>query len=495
LAAEVPADGGRARPTGAMLAITLLLGLLGLAGGWMTKSACLDTYTDAGGVQQVDWRQGRQYQLACYTDILALYEVERLAEGAFPYRTSWTEPGPGGTVRTRYMEYPVLTGLLMWADMKLAKADRAVAGGSGPEANTYVRVSVLVLSAAWLVGLVATASLLAAAGRPGAIALVALSPVVVVHAFTNFDLPAVMLASTGMLAWARQRPWLAGVLIGLGTAAKLYPLLLLGPLLVLCLRTGTTRVWLRAAAAAVAAWAVVNLPIAVLYPAGWREFIRLNTDRPADHDSVYSVVATLTGWAGFDSGRPAGSAPQVLNLVTLLLFAAVCLAVGALGLRAARRPQVAQLAFLVLAGFLIANKVWSPQYSLWLVPLAVLAIRQWQPVLLWMAVDAATWWPRMQYFRYLDDATTGLGPEPFAVSVLVRDAAVLMLCAIVVRDVVRAPATGPPGEVGDPGGGVLDRAPDLLVLRGGAGQLLRAWAALATMASRTYAARPGACAS
>ena len=50
-----------------------------------------------------------------------------------------------------------------------------------------------------------------------------------------------------------------------------------------------------------------------------------------------------------------------------------------LTLAAPVRPRVAQLAFLLVAGFLILNKVWSPQYSLWLVPLAVLAVHQRRP--------------------------------------------------------------------------------------------------------------------
>jgi uncharacterized membrane protein len=47
----------------------------------------------------------------------------------------------------------------------------------------------------------------------------------------------------------------------------------------------------------------------------------------------------------------------------------------------------------MVAAFLLVNKVWSPQYSLWLVPLAVLAIPQWKPILAWMIVDALLWAP------------------------------------------------------------------------------------------------------
>ena len=68
---------------------------------------------------------------------------------------------------------------------------------------------------------------------------------------------------------AERRSWLshglaaAGItVLGLGVAAKLYPLLLLGALFLLCLRAGRLRVWLRTAVAAVLAWVAVNAPIA-----------------------------------------------------------------------------------------------------------------------------------------------------------------------------------------------------------------------------------------
>ena len=80
-----------------------------------------------------------------------------------------------------------------------------------------------------------------------------------------------------MLAWARRRPVLAGALIGLGVAAKLYPILLLIPLALLGLRTGRLREVGKTAVAAVVAWLVVNLPVMVMFPRGWSEFFRLNT--------------------------------------------------------------------------------------------------------------------------------------------------------------------------------------------------------------------------
>jgi uncharacterized membrane protein len=121
---------------------------------------------------------------------------------------------------------------------------------------------------------------------------------------------------------------------------------------------------------------------------------------------------------------------------------------------------VASLAFLIVAGFLLTNKVWSPQYSLWLVPLAVLAIPRWIPLLVWMSVDAYLWYPRMGYFLGLGSPGRGNSPETFLRVVVLRDALVLALCALVVWTIY-VPRHDPVRKTGadDPAGGPLDGAP------------------------------------
>ena len=122
-----------------------------------------------------------------------------------------------------------------------------------------------------------------------------------------------------------------------------------------------------------------------------------------------------------------------------------------------------------MAGFLLVNKVWSPQYSLWLVPLAVLALPRWRLVLAWMTVDALLWAPRMYY--YLTPANKGLPPDWFLGAAVVRDAVVVLLAVLVVRTIIQ-PETDPgagAGRRGRPGlavvGGLAPR-PGARVTRG-----------------------------
>jgi uncharacterized membrane protein len=208
-------------------------------------------------------------------------------------------------------------------------------------------------------------------------------------------------------------------------------------------------VW-RTVAGAVVSWLAVNLPVAIAYPTGWWEFFRLNQSRPADPDSLYFALSYFTGWSGFDGPLQPGQVPVILDAVTAGLFITACAGLVVLAVRAPQPPRLASLAFLVVAAFLLVNKVWSPQYSLWLVPLAVLALPRWRLLLAWMAVDALVWVPRMFYYLGTDDK--GLPPDWFLGTVLARDAFVVALCVLVVRSVLR-PGTDPlraPGSAADP---------------------------------------------
>jgi uncharacterized membrane protein len=329
--------------------------------------------------------------------------------------------------------------------------------------QTYYVVTCLLLS---LLALGTTRGVLGLTGRrPWDAAMIGLSPVLLVYAFNNWDLLAVALTTLGMWAWARRRPVLAGVLLGLGVAAKLYPLLVIGVLFLLCLRAGRLRPWLTTALAAGLAWLVVDLPIAVLAPENWARFFTLSDTRPANPESIWAIA--IHYFPGLLDGPLAeGQTPVVLNAAVAAVLVAAGVGIGWLALAAPLRPRVPQLAFLLVAAFLLVNKVYSPQYALWLVPLAVLARPRWRSLLLWQATEALVWVLTMLY--YLGTDHRGVDVEWFYFAVCLRDVALAALMALVVRDVWDPDADlvrrSWPGT-DDPAGGVLDQAPDVVTLR------------------------------
>jgi uncharacterized membrane protein len=229
-------------------------------------------------------------------------------------------------------------------------------------------------------------------------------------------------------AWARGRPVLTGVMIGLGTATKLYPLFLLGAVLVVCLRERRLRTFGTVTLAAVLTWLVANAPVLLTSFEQWKVFWSFNSDRGADLGSLWLV------WQ--QSGHTV--TPGTINLVSWVFFALVCLAVLVLGLRAPRTPRVAQLAFLVVAGFLLVNKVYSPQYVLWLLPLAVLARPRWRDLLIWQAGElvyfAAVWF---YLGEYTASSVSGEPDKFYWLAIVLRVAAQLYFVTMVVRDVLR----------------------------------------------------------
>ncbi len=454
------------------LRVMLIIALVFLALGYSTKAACLQTTGSGTADQRVgNWENQRAYYELCYSDTVPLYTAELLNLGRFPYKSSWFETDSTGRPATqydgekavRYMEYPVLTGIYQYLSMALAKTYTAltklVPVPIIAEVVMFFNIAAFGLALAWLTTVWASARL-AGPRRVWDAAMVAASPILVFQAFTNFDALATALATGALLAWARRKPWLAGALIGLGVAVKLYPVLLFIPMVILGLRSGRLREVGKAATAAVLTWVVVNLPIMVLFPRGWSEFFRLNTRRGDDMDSLYNVVKSFTGWRGFDRNLGLWQPPTVLNAVTAALFVSCCIAIAYVALTAKQRPRLMQVGFLVVAAFLLTNKVWSPQFSLWLVPLAVLALPHRRILLAWMTIDALVWVPRM-LFLY-GEQNRGLPEQWFTATVLIRDIAVIILCALVIRQIYR-PETDLVrcrGQVDDPAGGVFERAPD-----------------------------------
>ncbi|SDD23229.1 glycosyltransferase family 87 protein [Auraticoccus monumenti] len=385
-----------------------------------------------------------RYQAMCYSDIPLLYRLRGLVDGATPYLDAGQH---------RVLEYPVLTGVLLELE-RLATVALGAPVGPGLSdqeallaADQFMGVNVVVLGL--LFGITVAAQVSTVPGRPWDALMVAASPCVVAAGLVNWDMLPVALTAAAMWAWSRSRPGLAGALIGLGAAAKVYPLLLLGPLVLLCLRAGRRREAVTTVLAAAGAWAAVNLPVLVLAPDGWTEFWRFNGERGAEFGSLWYVLSL------------AGYPPPHLNLLSFGSLALLCAGIAALVLLAPRRPRVGQLAYLVVLAFLVTGKVYSPQYVLWLLPLMVLARPRWRE---WLVLTVG----ELVYFAAVWLHLGGwLGPGNggpdvgYWLAVLVRLAAEIWVAAVVVRDVwwphhdpVRSPG------VDDPSGGVLDGAPD-----------------------------------
>ena len=414
-------------PNAALVAMALVTTTAMLVGLWQ-KSPCyaMGWNRDAGDFI---------YMHTCYSDIALLYRERGFDLGNIPYLDTGNYP---------VLEYPVLTGAVMQATAMLARLFSN--GDAVAVSKAFFDVNVVVLGIAALV--VGWCLALLAGRRRWDVLIFAAAPVLVLSGTINWDLVAVALATAAMLAWARRHPVLAGVLLGLGAATKFYPMLLIGPLFVLAARAGALRSWLRLVAGAAVAWLAVNLPVMIAAPQQWSAFFGFNDARGADFGSPWLALQQM------------GLRMPGLNTVSLGLFALACVGIASLGWLAPRRPRLPQLAFLTVAAFLLVNKVYSPQYVLWLLPLAVLAHPKVRDLLIWQAAEVFYWLMVWMYLAGLTDGHSVGGWYGFAIGV--RLAGTVWLGVLVVRecwhperDPVRAV-----GLVDDPAGGELDLAAD-----------------------------------
>lgn len=287
-----------------------------------------------------------QYTHACYSDIPHLYQGRGFADGLVPY----FDKIPGDM---EYLEYPVLTGVFMEVAAWLTPGS----GTIQEQEQWYWMVNAGMLMACAAVIAVCCARI--HRRRPWDGLLVALAPAFALTATINWDLLAVALLAAAMLMWSRGRPLAFGVLIGLATAAKFYPFLVLGPLFVLCWRAGKWRAFVTALLGTVGAWLAVNIPVMLLAPDGWAKFYRFSQERGVDFGSFFLVVAQRMNIQ---------ITAETANAYAMVSMVLVCAGIVVLTLTAPRRPRFAQLAFLIVAAFILTNKVYSPQYVLWLVP-------------------------------------------------------------------------------------------------------------------------------
>ncbi|MET0133831.1 MAG: hypothetical protein ABW215_09585 [Kibdelosporangium sp.] len=358
------------------MAVLVLLSGLTLVLGFANKDRCTGPNFDNLGRSEPDYTQ-RAREDVCYSDIQFLWIGRDIDKHVFPYvNGSISEKGDlaGGTV-----EYPVLTGVIIWLGALFAQNDAGFLLGSA------ILMAPFGLLTAWLLGKLARWRAL----------LWAIGPPVVLYAFHNWDLPVVLCAVAAVYVmhrgWGRAgaaRPFIdratfAAVLLGLGFTFKLYPAIFVMPLMLYVLTGGPSgrelppgkrydvKGMLRMAWVALLTVVLVNMPFALAGFEGWKASFTFQGLRQAD-----ITTNSIWFWGFRPESEPKNTEFQ--DLVSLLspvtVLASFALALW-LGWRRYKKegtyPWIAVSAAM-LCGFLLLHKVHSPQYTLWLVPMFVL---------------------------------------------------------------------------------------------------------------------------
>jgi uncharacterized membrane protein len=385
------------------VSLVLVLGCLGvtLILGSALKGPCADG----------SWGDGRQYRLLCYSDIVPLLSTEQLTGNRLPFLQACLETGG------QCDEYPVLTMYFM----------RVAAWVGGNTTAGFFTANAVLL---WICAAVIATIIYMLGGK--ALWFV-LAPTLLIYGLMNWDLFAVALMTGALLAFARRRDGIAGLLLGLGAAAKFFPALLVVPLIAHRLSKREPDAAITIGWATAGTWFLVNLPFAIASPSSWSTFFRFNSARGADWDSLWYIGCKhvdVTAICGHTS---------TINMASFALFGSSFALVWLLKRR--REPDFARwsLAFPLLVLFLLSNKVYSPQYGLWLLPFFALGGSDLKTFLAFEIADVAVFVTRFSFFGELG----GYGGLPFgAFEIAIAGRTAVLVWAVV--GWVRHPSTDLP---------------------------------------------------
>jgi uncharacterized membrane protein len=364
--------------------------------------ASLLSFAKFNHCQSTGWASPGQYIHACYSDLPALYSARGLDSNAWPYSSD-----------DNSVEYPVITAMVMYATSFLANSP-----------VSYFNINIFFLLLLFIATVIVVRKI-----RPEFAYLSAIAPAMIASLFINWDLwgiAAMMLA----IYWFDRKMYLHSALIlSLSISTKFLPIFLLIPIAFILWRDAKLKELVKYVAVVAGTWIVMNAPFAFTTPTGWWRFFKLNLERGADWGSVWLALRQL------------GISLTNLNYLSILLLLIAVTSVAIVLFEIKYTPTLASVAFIVMAAVMVASKVYSPQFVLWLTPLAVIALtnkKDLHAFWLWQATEVIYHVAIWQHIATIEHAKFGLGPTPYAILTLVRIAGTIYLMAVLARRALQA---------------------------------------------------------
>ena len=324
----------------------------------------------------------------CYSDLPALFDARGLVDHIWPYSSA-----------TNSVEYPPLTGIVMWAT--------ALITPSGIYSDKYYFLINIALLALLFIG----TAILVSKINPKRWYLLPVLPAVIASMYINWDLWGVITALVAIYWFDRKRYGLSATVLAISIATKFFPIILLIPIFTIFVHRREIKLAVRYLIQTITIWTVINAPFAITTPTGWWRFFKLNASRPADLGSV---------WQAFNIFN---INPRDINFYWIAIFILVSTAISIRLLRRKTTPTLAQTAFIFVALFTALNKVYSPQYILWLAPLAVIALtenRDRAAFWIWQGTEAFYHFAIWEYLGGYAGAKFALPPKWYASAIFLR---------------------------------------------------------------------------
>jgi len=329
------------------------------------------------------------YTHACYSDLPALFGARDLVHHLWPYSSA-----------SNSVEYPPITGLVMWVSSLPTHSD-----------TIYFLINVGLIALLFMGTVLLVAKL-----KPELWYLLPLAPAVIASLYINWDLWAVASAVLAIYYFDRRLYDYSAIALGLSIATKFFPIVLLVPSALIFYRRSQLRDLIRYIFVTAGIWLLINAPFIIFNQRGWLRFFTMNRERGVDFGSLWYALNLF------------GISTSNVNWLSILLFLIGVSAYAVYFFGLGELPSLAQSAFIVVAIFTISSKVYSPQYVLWLTPLAILAMRDKKDraaFWVWQGAELIYHLAIWEYLASYSGSHFGLPARAYATATLIRIAATI----------------------------------------------------------------------
>lgn len=362
--------------------------------------ASLFSFIKFSHCESKNWATPDQYVHACYSDLPSLFGDRELNKHKWAY---------AGTEKA--VEYPVITGLVMYATALITPSNSS-------SATNYFLINAFLIALLFIFMVVLIAHI-----KPNYWYLLPVAPAMIASLYINWDLWAITSMLIAIYWFDKEKYKWSALALGISISTKFMPIFLLLPIFLILWRKNRIREIAQYSGIVIASWLAINLPVALTTPQGWWRFYDLNLSRGADWGSPWLAFSIL----GINLAN--------LNYLTFLALLAGLTIITLIFFEFSITPTLAQMSFILLAVVMIVSKVYSPQYVLWLTPLAILGLNKKSVHAFWIwqggevIYHIAIW----QHLATVTGAPFGLPAKGYALLTLLRIATTIYLVAVMAR--------------------------------------------------------------
>jgi uncharacterized membrane protein len=359
----------------------LLLSCAGIAVALLKFNYCLAA--DFSGISTTSY--------GCYSDIPIFWNSHLFEAHLWPYKAVNLQEV---NQVINPIEYPFLTGFVMWLLSYITPLN-------GNSDGNYFIVNVIFISLLFIGSFFILNKL-----KDKSYKLIALAPSVAFSLFINWDMWVVYTLLVALYFYEKDEFHKSSFFLAISISFKLFPVVILPLVLILGLKNRNLRIALTYVGRVGAYFILINAPAAIYNFEGWSFFYRISSERGFGSGSIWEILDLI------------GVEYIPDNLVFLICTFVLFIFITYFVYNFETRLKLSELTYYYIFAFVLFNKIYSPQYVIWLTFLAALAVQTLRHKVffaVWQITELVYHFAIWRYIHWQGYGmhTSGLSPENY----------------------------------------------------------------------------------